>query len=195
LAQKNAKEYFLPAAKNNKAIFIMPDAYDKESSFTRVMYYFENGDHCEIIDTTRYHNKSIRIEKRTVEFTLTEVRLIKLISATDAGPDEITSYDPPKVILKVPGIGQSLAWSYVDEHGQKTNFIAEWIKFKLNNINTRAIRVTETIILPNGLPFEAARISFYKEGIGLWKMEGETKNLQHTIWEFDKLEHANTVRN
>ena len=133
LAQKNATDYFLPAAKNNKAIFIMPETYEKESSFTRVMYYFENGDYCEIIDTTRYHDKLIRIEKRTVEFTPTEVRLIKLISTTDAEPNKITLYDPPKVILRVPGIGQSLAWSYHEEHGRKTYFFAEWIKFKLNN--------------------------------------------------------------
>ena len=172
----------------------MPDAHEKEPLFVRVMYYFENGDYYDIIDTTFYHNKLIRIEKRTVEFTPTEVHLIKLISTTDAEPNKTIVYDPPKVILRVPGIGQSLAWSYQEEHGQKTNFIAEWIKFKLNKINTRAIRVTEIITLPSGLLFEAKRIYFYKEGIGLWKMEGETKNLQHTIWEFDKLERDTTVR-
>jgi hypothetical protein len=192
LAQKNARDYFLPAAKNNKAIFSLPDTQEKKSAFTRVIYYLKNEDQYNVVDTTRYGTKLFRIEKRTVEFTSTEVRLVKLISTTDAEPNKITPYDPPKIILKVPGIGQSQAWSYQDEYGQKTNFIAEWIKFKLNNINTRAIRVTETIVLPNGLPFEAARISFYKEGIGLWKMEGETRQIKQTILEFTNLEYDST---
>ncbi|MEO7989016.1 MAG: hypothetical protein ABI663_05705 [Chryseolinea sp.] len=193
-AQKSSRDYFLPAAKKNKAIFNMPDHNSKQSEFARVMYYLKKEDHYEITDTIKYHNKSTRIETRTVEFTPTEVHLIKLISTTDSESNKITRYDPPKVILKVPGIGQILTWSYKDSLGRKTNFAAEWVKFKLNNVNTRAIKITETINLSNGLLFDGKRIYYYMEGIGLWKMEGETRNLLHVIWEFEKLEYNSTIR-
>ncbi len=166
----------------------MPDQNNKLSKFTRVMYYLKKEGQYEITDTIQYQNKSVRIETRTIEFTSTEVHLVKLISTTDSEPSKTTRYNSPKVILKVPGIGQTLTWSYKDSLGQKTNFIAEWLKFKLNNVNTRAIKITETINLSNGLLFEGKRIYYYMEGIGLWKMEGETKNLQQTIWEFVELE-------
>ena len=96
--------------------------------------------------------------------------------------------------MKVPGIGQTLTWSYKEVNGQKTNFVAEWIKFKLNNVNTRAIRITETINLSNGLLFEGRRIFYYMEGTGLWKMEGETRNLQNTICEFVRLEYDSAAQ-
>jgi hypothetical protein len=165
----------------------MPDRNGNPSEFTRVMYYLKKGDQYKITDTIRYDKKSIRIETRIVEFTPTEVHLVKLISTTDSEPTKTTLYDPPKVILKVPGIGQTLTWSYKDSLEQKTNFIAAWIKFKLKNVNTRAIRITETINLSNGLLFDGRRIHYYMEGIGLWKMEGETRNLQQIIWEFERL--------
>lgn len=193
-AQNNSRVYFLPAEKKNKAIFNIPDRNDNPSEFTRVMYYIKKEDHHEITDTIQYYTKSIRIETRTIKFTPTEVHLVKLTSATDSEPTKATLYDPPKVILKVPGIGQTLTWSYKDSLGQKTNFIAEWVKFKLNNVNTRAIRITETINLSNDLLFEGRRIYYYMEGIGLWKMEGATKNLQHTIWELEKLTYDSTAR-
>ncbi len=192
-AQKNSKDYFLPAAKKNKATFNMPDAVGKQSEFARVMYYLKKGDQYEVVDTTHYQNKPVRIENRTIEFTPTEVHLVKLISTTETEKNKITLYDPPKAIMKVPGLGQTLTWSYKEAHGQKTNFIAEWVKFKLNNVNTRAIRITETITLPIGLLFEAKRIYYYMEGTGLWKMEGETRELQHTICEFVKLEYDSTI--
>jgi hypothetical protein len=172
----------------------MPDHNSEQPEFVRVMYYLKKEDHYEITDTIQYHNKSIRIETRTVEFTPTEVRLVRLTSTTDSEPNKTTLYDPPKAIMKVPGIGQTLTWSYKEAHGQKTNFIAEWVKFKLNNVNTRALRITETINLSNGLLFEGRRIYYYMEGIGLWKMEGETRNLQQMIWGFEKLEYDSTVR-
>lgn len=170
----------------------MPDANGKQFGFSRVRYYLKSGEQYEIVDTTCYQDKSIRIETRTIKFTPTEVHLIKLISTSETERNKTTLYDPPKVILKVPGIGQTLEWSYKEAYGQKTNFIADWIKFKLNNVNTRAIRITETITLSSGLVFEAKRIYYYMEGIGLWKMEGETKQLQHTICEFVKLEYDST---
>lgn len=172
----------------------MPHANGKQSEFSRVIYYLKSGDHYEVVDTTRYNDKSIRVETRTIEFTPTEVHLVKLISTTETERNTTTIYDPPKAIMKVPGIGQTLTWSHKEAHGQKTNFIAEWVKFKLNNVNTRAIRITETITLSNGLLFEARRIHYYMEGVGLWKMEGETRNIQHTICEFEKLEYDSTVR-
>ncbi len=166
----------------------MPSANENQSEFARVMYYLKKNNQHEVADTTYYQNKPLRIEERTIEFTPTEVHLVKLITTTERERNITTVYNPPKVILKVPGIGQTLSWSYKEAHGQKTNFFAEWVKFKLNNVNTRAIRITETINLSNGLLFEGKRIYYYKEDIGLWKMEGVTRNLQHTIWEFVKLE-------
>lgn len=172
----------------------MPAHNGKPSEFTRVIYYLKKEDHYEITDTIQYHDKSIRIETQIVEFTPTEVHLVKLISTTNSEPKKTTLYNPPKPILKVPGIGQTRTWSYQEEHGQKTNFIAEWVKFKLNNVNTRAIRITETINLSNGLLFEGRRIYYYMEVFGLWKMEGETRNLQQTIWEFEKVQYDSAIQ-
>jgi len=87
-AQKSSRDYFLPAGNKNKAIFNMPDRNGKPSEFTRVMHYLKKEDHYEIIDTIQYHNKSIRIETLTVEFTPTEVHLVKLISTTDSEPNK-----------------------------------------------------------------------------------------------------------
>ncbi|HOX83148.1 MAG TPA: hypothetical protein PLJ60_03620 [Chryseolinea sp.] len=191
-AQKNSKDYFLPKAKMNKTVFNMPDAAGKPSEFSQVMYYLKKGEQYEVIDKMYYRKKLIRTDIRLIDFTQTEIRLIKLQSATERETNKITVFSPPKIIMKLPGIGQTLEWSYKEANGRQTHFFAEWVKFKLNNVNTRAIRVTETIMLSNGLWFSGKLIYYYKEGIGLWKMEGETTHLQNTIYEFFALEYDST---
>ena len=172
----------------------MPDASGEPSEFSRVIYYLEKGEQYEVIDKMYYRKKPIRTDIRLIDFTQTEIRLIKLQSTTKRETNKITVFSPPKIIMKVPGIGQALEWSYNEANGRQTHFISDWVKFKLNNVNTRAIRVTETIMLPNGLWFDGKRIYYYKEGIGLWKMEGETRQLQNTICEFVALEYDSTLK-
>ena len=192
---QSIKDYYIPDAAYNKANFYSTDKTTGERiGMTRVIWYNNKGENYDIVDEHMTDGQIGSVVIKTVQFSSTEVKMIKKISnSVFAKTNTQQDYDPPIILLKMPPAGQTLTWSYIESPGSNdkpTKFISSWTTVTVNGEKKQAIKVVSQY---TGM--KTKMISYYVKGIGLLKTEmitsaGETIIMDH----FDRLEYDETVK-
>ena len=183
--------YFIPDAAYNKASFYSPDSTGARSGLTEVIYYLKNDENYELWDASKTDGHNTSIFTRTVQITLSEVKMIRSISTSILGDtNKKTDYDPPLVLLKMPALNQTITWSNIEHHGDKpTKHTSSWTNVVINGESRQAIKVVSQY-----QEWNSKSIDYFVKGIGLWKTEISGENGTITYNKLDSLDYEETSR-
>jgi len=184
------KDFFIPETGYNKVSFYTPGLSGERTEMTRTLYYVKDGDLYNLTDAKLFNGQPSSIQTITVEFTNNEVKMVKSTSTTMFETNKKISYNPPRIILKMPSFGNTSKWSFIDIPGDKINCTAKWINIKVNGIDEKALKVIQEI---EG--FGAKIIEYYVKGVGLWKTKIQgSDGTSQTTDEFDGLDFDPTAK-
>ena len=189
---QSIKDYYIPDTNHNKVNFFTPDKTGERSGFTRTIYYTDNGDGTyDILDAHMFQGQAASIITQTVLFTTAEVKMIKSISTSMITTNERENYDPPRILLKMPPVGQTVTWNIVANPDDKpTKYIASWTTVTVNGESRKAIKVVSQYT-----GWTSKTISYYVQGIGLMDtdLKGED-GMTKPFEKFDGLSYEATKR-
>lgn len=187
---QNIKDYYIPESPKNKATFYTPSKTGGRTEMTRTIYYVAQGSAFDITDAKMFGGKPSAIQTMTVELSTNEVKMTKSVSTTMFETNKKNTYNPARIILKMPPAGQSVTWSYVDIPGDNIKCTASWTNVTIDGTQKKAIKVVKQI---EG--FSAKTIEYYVKGIGLWKTELQgSDGKSQTSDEFDNLDYDPTAK-
>lgn len=183
------KDYFIPASPNNKSKFYTPNKTGGRTESTRIIYYIKRGNTYDITNSPMYEGKPMSIQTMTVEITTNSVKMTKSISTTMFETNKKESYNPSQTILKMPAIGQTVNWKYINISGKSIECLASWTDVNINGATTEAIKVVKQTEWN-----DIKTIEYYVKGIGLWEIEKKTDGFSFTPDKFDGLQYDPTAK-
>ena len=190
---QSPKDYYIPSQSNyNKASFYSPSETGGRTDMTRVIYYEKNEDGTyDNTDAHMFQGQPSAIVTQTVKFTATEVKMIKSVSTTMLETNKKQTYEPARTLLKMPQTGQTATWTVPGEGGSKpTIFTSSWTTLTVNGVNKKVIKVVSQYT-----GWKSKSVSYYVEGIGLYKTEFISEDGSKTPFEnFDGLSYEPTTR-
>lgn len=189
---QSMKDFYIPQSDYNKASFYSPSQTGERTSMTRVIYYILNDDGSyDIMDANMMEGKPTSIITQTVLITATGVKMTKSISTSLLETNKQQSYEPPRVLLKMPLAGQTATWIFQGEEGAKpTKFTSSWTTVTVDGVSKKAIKVVSQYT-----GWASKTVTYYVQGIGMMKMEfigedGKTKPFEN----FDGLSYEQTKK-
>lgn len=189
---QSIKEYFIPESAYNKVSFYSPGKSGERTEMSRVIYYSIKDGNYDLLDGNMMQGKPVSIITRTVQFTATEVKMIKSISTNIVGEtNKKKNYNPSVTLLKMPPERESISWTTTEVSGDKDKCTAVWTTVSVDGVNKKAIKLTSIII---GAENWGKKISYYVKGIGLWKTELSNGSITHTDDAFDGLDYEATTK-
>lgn len=167
LIGQSIKDYYIPSQSNyNKASFYTPDKNGNKTNLTRLIYYDKNADGTyDILDARMFKGNPTAISTQTVKITTTEVKMIKSISTTVFEKNKKQTFEPARILIKMPLAGQTISWSVKDEE-EPTKYTASWTTVTIDGQDKKAIKVT-----CQHSDWKSKTVSYYVQGIGLMNTE------------------------
>lgn len=175
---QTVKDFYIPAPPKNKAKFYSSN----QPKDTLVIYYVKEGNSCNI--TSMPAKPVWGNTTNTVTFSDREVKLTKY--TRHAGPFnnghnyEKESYDPPMVIFKLPPPGEDISWT-PDPKNPENKVAASWTTTTVDGQKLKTVKVEST-----NRKLKAQSVSYYIQGMGLYKMESIHKG-RSSAWILEKL--------
>ena len=154
-----------------------------------ILYINKDG-YFDILTGSFLNDQNTAIQTMTVQFTKTEVKMIRSASTTMFETNKKKIYNPPSLILRMPSEGQTAIWTVTEISGDVEKCISSWTTITINGEKIKAIKVIKS----NDV-FSSKEIDYYVKGIGLWKIDILSEGETQTQYEFDKLETETEARN
>ena len=146
-----------------------------------------------ITDISRYGDQIMSTEKYTVQFTASEVQVVSSTVTNALETNSVFKYDHPITMLKLPHVGQRVAWTYTDRTNNSFKCMSEWMTIPIDGAVKKAIKVTVSTADEAN---EAKTVLYYVEGVGLWKTESvSTTGAKEVKDQFDGLDYESITDN
>lgn len=158
-AQKlTVKNYFIPDAPNNKALF--------EGIIEKVIFYKPLGNKYELTSANAVGGQVTSGQTISIVITPNEVKMIKSVVSSTIQAKKTKIFPQPITILKLPSANQTLSWTSKSPLGEVENCKASLVEMDVDGKKVKAIKLVK---IPNGLKIQT--IEYYVEGYGLYKSE------------------------